>query len=348
MTSIDKPLISVIILNYNSGKQLLSCVESVLASNYKNFEILIVDNNSIDNSHLECKKQFSEIILIENKENFGYCEGNNIGIKNSNGNFIVILNPDTIVDPNWLSELLKAQKIMGDGIFQPKILTLEERNVIQSSGNMIQLFGFGFSSGRNTLDQETCHDIKPINFASGACFLISKNKIMELELFDPFFFMYNDDMDLCWRAALIGLKSFLVPTSKIYHSKHSALKWSGKKYFLLERNRKICLLSNYSKHTLKQIRLELFLVNIFLYIFFISKGMLHQKIKADFNILSNHNYIKNRQTKNSLKRTINDIEIIKTFNDEIFFPPEVSTSVFNKIFNKILKKLSISARKKLH
>ena len=115
-----EPLISVIILNYNAGNLLLDCVESLLNSNYKNFEIIVIDNVSSDNSHKKCKEKFSDILLIENKKNLGYCGGNNIGIEKANGEFLVILNPDVIVESNWLNELLIGYEKYGDGLFQPK------------------------------------------------------------------------------------------------------------------------------------------------------------------------------------------------------------------------------------
>ena len=86
-----EPLISIIILNYNAGNLLLECVKSIINSNYKKLEIIIVDNVSKDNSHKICKKKFTDIILIENKKNLGYCGGNNIGIEQANGEFIVII-----------------------------------------------------------------------------------------------------------------------------------------------------------------------------------------------------------------------------------------------------------------
>ena len=85
-----KPLISIIILNYNAGNLLLECIESISNSNYKNFEIIVIDNVSKDNSHKKCKEKFTDIILIENEKNLGYCGGNNIGIEKANGDFLVI------------------------------------------------------------------------------------------------------------------------------------------------------------------------------------------------------------------------------------------------------------------
>ena len=86
-----EPLISIIILNYNAGSLLLECVDSVFKSNYNNFEVIIVDNVSKDNSHKICKEKFQDIVLIENEKNLGYCGGNNVGIERSNGEFLVIL-----------------------------------------------------------------------------------------------------------------------------------------------------------------------------------------------------------------------------------------------------------------
>ena len=75
-----EPKISIVILNYNAGSLLLDCIESIKNTDYGNYEIIVVDNASKDNSHKECKKKFPEIELIENDKNLGYCEGNNVGL----------------------------------------------------------------------------------------------------------------------------------------------------------------------------------------------------------------------------------------------------------------------------
>ena len=108
LNKVRQPLVSIIILNYNAGQLLLDCVESSMKTNYNNFEVIVVDNASMDDSHRKCKEKFENIRLIETGKNLGYCEGNNVGIKNAKGDFIVILNPDTTVEPDWLSELLRC------------------------------------------------------------------------------------------------------------------------------------------------------------------------------------------------------------------------------------------------
>ena len=129
-------LVSVIVLNYNAGELLLNCIDSLKKSTYTNLEILVVDNISSDGSQIKCKERFPDIKLIQNNENLGYCGGNNIGVREANGKFIVILNPDTIVEPNWINELISAYDEFGEGLYQPKILSLNEDNIIQQILNI--------------------------------------------------------------------------------------------------------------------------------------------------------------------------------------------------------------------
>ena len=182
------PKISIIILNYNAGELLLDCVESIFHTNYSNYEIILVDNASKDDSYKECKKEFEKIILIENSQNLGYCEGNNIGIKEAKGDFIVILNPDTTVDPTWLDELLLAYDVYGDGIYQPKLLSMENTKKFNSAGNMIHIFGFGFSRGKDEDDVGQYNVPEKINYASGACLFTTCDIMKKINSFDSFLF----------------------------------------------------------------------------------------------------------------------------------------------------------------
>ncbi len=341
------PLVSIIILNYNAGNLLLNCVDSVFKSTYPNFEVLVVDNISTDNSHIVCKKKFEKIHLIENKENLGYCEGNNVGIRNANGEFVVILNPDTIVEPNWLNHLMSAYNGFGEGLYQPKFFSLNEKHVLQSTGNMLHIFGFGFAKDKGKIDDEKMESIEKINYASGTCLFTSKIVLDKIGLLDPFLFLYHDDLDLGWRAAHIGINSFYVPKSIIYHAESYSIKWSSKKFYWLERNRKYCLLTHYSKETYAEMRLSLFLVDLCVWLFYLSKGFLGAKIKAELDIFRNRKTIKIRHNQLEKMKIVSDKDLIEKFPDEIFVPKNVSEPVFNQLFNKILSALSKKVKKKI-
>ena len=341
------PLVSIIILNYNAGNLLLNCVDSVFKSTYPNFEVLVVDNISTDNSHVVCKKKFEKIHLIENKENLGYCEGNNVGIRNANGEFVVILNPDTIVEPNWLNHLMSAYNEFGEGLYQPKFFSLNEKHVLQSTGNMLHIFGFGFAKDKGKIDDEKMESVEKINYASGTCLFTSKIVLDKIGLLDPFLFLYHDDLDLGWRAAHIGINSFYVPKSIIYHAESYSIKWSSKKFYWLERNRKYCLLTHYSKETYAKMRLSLFLVDLCVWLFYLSKGFLGAKIKAELDIFRNRKAIKIRHNQLEKIKIVPDKELIKKFPDEIFVPKNVSEPIFNQLFNNILSTLSKKVKKKI-
>ena len=343
----ESPLVSIIILNYNAGELLLNCVDSLKKSTYTNLEILIVDNISSDNSQKKCKEKFPDIKLIQNNENLGYCGGNNVGINEAKGKFIVILNPDTIIEPNCIDELILAYNKFGNALYQPKILSLNEKDIIQSTGNMLHVFGFGFARDKGNKVTNKEESIEKIGYASGTCLFTSREVFDKIGLLDEFLFLYHDDLDLGWRAAQIGINSYYVPKSKIFHVESYSLKWSSKKFYWLERNRKYCLLTHYSKKTYEKMRFSLILVDLFVWAFYISKGFLGVKIKAELDIIKNKKFIEKKYLELENKNTISDIELIKNFPDEIFDPSNVSQQSMNITFNSILTKLSKKIKKKI-
>ena len=340
-------LVSVIVLNYNAGDLLLNCIESLKKSTYTNLEIIVVDNISSDESQRKCKEKFPDIRLIQNEKNLGYCGGNNIGIREAKGEFIVILNPDTIVEPNWVNELIFAYEKFGDGLYQPKILSLNEKNVIQSTGNMLHVFGFGFArdKGNKVIDKK--EEIEKIGYASGTCLFTSRKVIEKVGLLDEFLFLYHDDLDLGWRAAQIGISSYYVPNSKIFHVESYSLKWSAKKFYWLERNRKYCLRTHYSKETYEKMKFSLMLVDLFVWAFYFSKGFLGAKIKAELEIRKNKESIEKKFYELEKKKIVPDEKLIKNFPDEIFVPTNVSQESMNQTFNSILARLSKKVKEKI-
>ena len=341
----QEPLVSIIILNYNAGELLLDCVESIFKTNYSSYEVVVVDNASSDESHKKCKEKFQDIHLIENKGNLGYCEGNNVGIRNAKGDFIVILNPDTIVDPDWLKELTLAYKHYGDGLYQPKFLTTTNHEILMSTGNMIHLFGYGYSRGKGEIDKKQFETPEVIGYASGTCLFTSSKVLKKVGLLDPFLFAYHDDLDLGWRAALLGIKSYYIPRAIVYHPPEGfSFKWSPYKFYLLERNRLYCLLTHYSRSTLYKILPALVLVETTVFIFYITKKMFRLKIKAHIDIIKNRTIVKNRYNELQRSRKINDREIIKKFQDEMFVPKEVAAKISNRLFNNFIKNLTKIAR----
>ena len=346
MSKINGCLISIIILNYNAGKFLLECVESIYKSENKNFEVILVDNASNDKTFRECKEKFSDITLIENEKNLGYCEGNNVGIRRAKGEFVVVLNPDTIVKPDWLNALIHAYESNGDGIYQPKILASTDHNMLLSSGQITQLFGFGYSRGKGKKDMNEFNKLEKISYASGTCLFTSKKILEKLNLFDSFLFAYHDDLDLCWRGALLGINSFYVPQSIIFHPIEGySFKWSKFKFYLMERNRQYCILTHFSKSTYFKMLPALILVDLAVSLFYMKKGMLIIKLKSSLNILKNTKKISEKYNQIQSQRKYSDKEILDFFQDEIQVPKWVVSEMSNTLFNNFLNNLSKITRR---
>ena len=340
-TFISGSLVSIIILNYNAGDLLLDCVSSILKSHHKNFEIIVVDNVSNDKSHKKCKEQFPSISLIENSENLGYCEGNNVGLREAHGEFVVVLNPDTVVDPYWLDELLKAYKNNGPGLYQPKFLAITDHSMLLSTGNMIQIFGFGYSRSKGDKDNQLFEKFEQIDYASGTCLFTSRSLIQKIGLFDPFLFAFHDDLELCWRGAIMEIKSFYVPKSIVYHPIEGySFKWSPIKFKLMERNRKYCLLTLYDRYTIVKMLPALLVIDIAVFLFYMTRGIGKMKILADLEILRNLKTINHKYAQNQKVKKITDTELINQFKNELVVPSWITNQKMNRFFNSLLISLA--------
>ena len=204
------PKVSIIIINYNGKHHLESCLESLLKINYNNTEIIIVDNNSTDDSVNFVSKNFPDVILIRLNENKGFAEPNNIASKVATGDLLLFLNNDTIVTPSFISEMIKPIQQDSDiGICQSLLLKPDES--IDSSGDFIDTLGVVYNS------KTQISEIREISSARGASMMIKKNLFEQLEGFDKKFYFSFEDVDLSWRCWIAGYKVLIIPKSIVYH-----------------------------------------------------------------------------------------------------------------------------------
>ncbi len=221
------PLVSIIILNYNCKTFLFRCLSSVFKSDYPNFEVILVDNNSKDDSISYVRKRFESekrLKIVELSENHGFSIGNNMGSKYAKGKYLVFLNPDTETNPNWLHELVSAMNLDPNiGVAQPKILLMDS-NRFDTAGCFINRFGLSWSSGAGEEDNGQYDKVKKISYAKGAAFIISADLWEKLGGFDGLFFTYFEETDLCWRVWKVGYKVLYIPTAIVHHVGQGSLK----------------------------------------------------------------------------------------------------------------------------
>lgn len=213
------PIVSIIIVNWNAENYLKNCLSSLKKIKSPSFEIILVDNNSIDNSVNVTKQIFPKAQIIKNSENNGFALANNQGAKLARGEFLLFLNNDTEVTPNFLQGLVDEMKNTAVGVVQPKILLLDEKDRIDSVGSFLTITGFLYHYGFHKKDQEKYDKQIPIFTPRGACMLMRKTLFDIIGGFDNDYFAYFEETDLCWRVWLTGKKILYVPQYFIYHKR---------------------------------------------------------------------------------------------------------------------------------
>jgi len=241
------PLVSVIILNWNQKMLLNDCLESVLSTDYPEMEVIVSDNGSTDGSVDLVKKKFPDIILIENNSNLGFCVGNNVAIKQAKGDIIVLLNNDTLVDGEWVKEIVDAMNQPNVGVVGCKLI-FAGTNLIQSLGYVLDLFGYYINQGLldENIEQLESSTVD-VDYVSGAALAIRRDIINEVGLLDPRFYAYFEDVDWCYRVKTIGYRVVVAQKAVVHH--FGSVSWNSsafKKVYLTERNRLLFLFKHLS------------------------------------------------------------------------------------------------------
>lgn len=252
--------ISVIIPHFNGKEILTNCLKSLLKNNFSSYEIIVVDNGSVDGSQEFIKREFPKVMLIENKNNLGYAGGCNSAVPKARGKHLLFLNNDVEVAENFLQEMFTA--IESDeivGLVQPKLLSMQKKEFFDYSGGAggeIDIFGFPFARGRVFIklekdESQYDHLTNKIFWASGTAVLIRKNLLEKIGLFDEDFFAHMEEIDLNWRAQLVGYNSVVTLKTYLFHySGYTLPAENPKKMYLNHRNNLIMIIKNYSFHSL--------------------------------------------------------------------------------------------------
>jgi len=198
------------------------CLQSVLETNYSNFEVLLIDNGSTDGSIKQIENEYSSdprVKIILNHINYGFAKGNNVGVKISKGDYIVFLNNDTEVEKNWLKELVRIlESDPNVGAAQSKLLLLHNPKLIDTCGHRLTSYGFLVEIGAGEKDGKKYDHTFDILGAKGASMIIRRKVLEETGLFDSSYFALVEETDLCWRVWLKGYRVIFAPSSRVHHA----------------------------------------------------------------------------------------------------------------------------------
>ncbi|PKP60635.1 hypothetical protein CVT91_04710 [Candidatus Atribacteria bacterium HGW-Atribacteria-1] len=314
-TDENLPTVSIIVVNWNGEKWLRHCFESLENINYPkdNYEVIIVDNTSSDDSVEFTRKNFPWIKILKLDRNYGYAGGNNKGAKIAKGEYILFLNNDTRVDENWLIEIVKP-------FIEDKTIKICGSREKPYDNSKFPLYTTYITLTGCPLIKEWMGYINKWYYeacAKGSSLMIKKKLFDDIGGFDESYFMYSEETDLCWRAWLMGFKTVNVPSSVYYHKgcgdSHSLI--TQEKFCMhITKNHLINILKNFEFHNLIYALLISFFYNsfqIFKYLLLRRPHSIADIIKAHLFVIRNlPKILKNRKIIQK-NRKISDKELYK-------------------------------------
>lgn len=239
---------SIVIVSLNGEKVLPICMNALFKTNYKNFEVILVDNGSTDRTSEVVKTGWKEVKIIRSEKNLGFAGGNNLGIRSAKGDCIVLLNDDTEVHPEWLNAFEEIFSKYNDaGILGCKLL-YPDNKTLQHAGGWIEPNGLTHHFGYGEEDNGQYDYVKECEYVTGAAYAIKREVVEKIGLLDAKFFpIYFEEIDYCKRAQKKGYRIFYVPKAVvIHHESRTTNKFSSGFLFKYHKNRLRFLLKNKS------------------------------------------------------------------------------------------------------
>lgn len=229
---------SVIVLSWNGMDYLQDCLDALLAQDFADLELIVVDNASTDGSADFVASHYPDVRLLRNERNLGFAAGNNRGLRAATGDVVVLLNQDTVVQPGWLTALVQA--LASDprrGIVGGKALYPDGR--IQHAGGYVDAQGNGAHYGYRQKDEGQFEQVREVDFVTGAALAISRAALAAVgDLDEGFGLAYWEDVDWCYRVRAAGFQVVYVPQAVLIHKEASmAARVSHEGMYELQRNR---------------------------------------------------------------------------------------------------------------
>ncbi len=221
--AITFPSVGIIVLTWNGREDTLGCLESLSQLDYPNLEIVVVDNGSTDGTVSAVQERFPMVTVLENVENLGYTGGNNVGLQYvlaQGADYVLLLNNDTKVDPDFLHRLVDATEADSRiGMAGPTIYYHEQPEVIWSAGGAIDWRrGSTYMVGLNERDEgQFGTEPRPVDFVTGCCILVRREVLEQVGLLDERFFAYYEETEWCIRAVRAGYNVVHVPLAQVWH-----------------------------------------------------------------------------------------------------------------------------------
>jgi GT2 family glycosyltransferase len=323
-------VVSVVVVCWNSKQHLRTCLEALHRQTYPNVEVIMVDNGSTDGSreYVESAHPWVRVHAID--RNVGYAPANNVGFRVATGEYLVVLNPDTEVEPGFVSELVAAIDQEGVGLATSHICFFDDRDRVNACGNDIHLTGIGTCRG---LGQPAGAFDAPARVASvsGCAFMIRRDVLERIGGFDDDYFTYVEDTDLSLRANLAGYRIAYAPRSIVYHK--YALRMTPQKFYFIERNRRLTLLKNFRWGTLVVLLPALVLTGLLMWTYAVIHGpsFVRAKLRAHAWIYRNWSLVMEKRRRTQALRKVGDREVIRLLSSTLPADQVIGPGLFGRL-----------------
>ncbi len=208
---------SVIIPNYNGAEFIKECIDSLKLQEYKDFEIIVVDNGSKDDSADLVEREYPGIRLKRLDQNYGFSRAVNEGLRMSEAPFVILLNSDTRVETGFVGALVSAIK-SDESVFSvaSKMIQMKRPDKLDGAGDLYSAFGWAYARGKGRSSEGYTKTAKVFSACGGAA-IYRRSILDEIGWFDEFHFAYLEDTDIGYRARIMGYKNIYCPEAKVYH-----------------------------------------------------------------------------------------------------------------------------------
>jgi len=254
-----KPVVSALIVSYNVKGLLLKCLEAFYAHADVPVEAVVVDNASTDGSPAAVASEFPQATVLAQQRNLGFGRANNVGLERCQGRFVLLLNPDVTVNPQAIGRMADFLITRQDAaVVGPRLLYPDGRNdpdarrsfpvprtLFYRTVGLSRLFPKSRVFGRHNMGHMPDTEVHEMDAGSAACMMVRMAALDRVGFFDPRYFMFGEDLDLCYRLKLGGWKVFYLPSASAIHHKGAAVRQAESR-MLYERHR--AMWSYHMKH----------------------------------------------------------------------------------------------------
>lgn len=330
--------ITIVVVNYNGRKDLEGCLTSVEEAISPDDEVIVIDNASSDGSADFMRQKFPRVKLVEMDRNHGHSHACNVGLEKASGDYVLIMDYDTVVGEEWLSPLVQSMSSDPDaGICVSRAIFYPEKEVIHSDGGWAHYAGnMILKNGYSPLKGAPDH-CEEVGAAGSTSMLVDRKKALEIGGFDEDYFIYLNDFEFSLRMRLAGYRCLSVPKSIIYHKGgNPAVSYRGSgeypplRAYYIFRNRWFTILKLYSVRTFVLCLPALLIYELSIIGMAVARGLILTYLKALLSVFKSLPAIYGKRKSVQAMRKISDSELL-TARPLSFVPGSVGKGMQRKL-----------------